>query len=180
MTDLKSLITRDSLLELAGEKFFERGEAYHAQGTVELAYYAQDALIAKVSGTHPYLVEMKVGKDGLEAKCTCPAFDDFGVCKHIVAAGLALMDAGNPAHPKGSLMPPQAMPVTSIDERFPNIAGWVLDGNVEIGPCEYTDSFIRVTDEGGTVWEGKRKYRSLEHALADTERAIKEWADENY
>jgi hypothetical protein len=34
-------------------------------------------------------------------------------------------------------------------------------------------------DEGGTIWEGKKHYDSIEALLDDAESGIKIWADEN-
>lgn len=62
---------------------------------------------------------------------------------------------------------------------YPHIAGWVKDGILEIGRGEWGDSFIRVVDEGGTAWEGKQKYATLDEALQEAENAIKEWLEEN-
>ena len=60
----------------------------------------------------------------------------------------------------------------AIAEQFPNVAGWAEDGWIELGPSEWTRSFIRVMDEGGMVWEGKESYGSIEEAFAEAERAI--------
>jgi len=67
----------------------------------------------------------------------------------------------------------------SFESAYPNIARWVLDGWIEIGNESYSDSFVRAFDEGGTVWEGKRKYPTLEDALQDLDRGIGKWFEEN-
>ena len=54
-----------------------------------------------------------------------------------------------------------------------------LDGWIEIGHESYSDSFVRGYDEGGTVWEGKRKYLTLEDASQDLDRGIGKWFEEN-
>ena len=69
------------------------------------------------------------------------------------------------------------MPI--IEEHYPNLAAWILDGLLEVGHTEYTDSFIRLLDEGGTVWEGKSTYPSLDAALVDAEAAAEKWFEEN-
>jgi hypothetical protein len=46
------------------------------------------------------------------------------------------------------------MPMTTFSSTYPNIAYW-------------TESFIRVFNEGGTVWEGKSSYKSLDDALSN-------------
>ena len=67
----------------------------------------------------------------------------------------------------------------SFESAYPNIARWVMDGWIEIGRGSYSDSFVKAYDEGGTVWEGKRKYPTLEDALQDLERGVAKWFEEN-
>jgi len=68
---------------------------------------------------------------------------------------------------------------SEFDRKYPNITNWVEDGILEIGGDEWSNSFIRVIDEGGIVWEGKQKYATLNEALRDAEKAIAEWFNEN-
>ena len=67
----------------------------------------------------------------------------------------------------------------SFEGKYPNLAGWAQDGWIEIGPTKWSRTFIRILDEGGLVWEGKRKYASMDAALSDAERAITRWLDKN-
>ncbi len=69
--------------------------------------------------------------------------------------------------------------VESFDERYPNIAGWVRDGWIEIGRDEYSRSFVRVLDIGGLVWEGEEEYETVEEALSAAEAGISVWLKEN-
>jgi len=73
----------------------------------------------------------------------------------------------------------QASAPGKFAKKYPNIASWVEDGIIEIGRVEWGGSCIRVIDEGGIVWEGKRKYATLDGALREAEKAIAEWLDEN-
>jgi hypothetical protein len=62
---------------------------------------------------------------------------------------------------------------------YPNIATWTESyGWIEIGDNEYTSSFIRAGDMGGMVWEGKSKYKSLDDALNDLEKALEKIIEE--
>jgi hypothetical protein len=62
---------------------------------------------------------------------------------------------------------------------YPNIATWTESyGWIEIGQDDESKSFIRVLDEGGMVWEGKSKYKSLDDALNDSEKALEKIIDE--
>ena len=71
---------------------------------------------------------------------------------------------------------PKNKPAASADDFFqkifPSITGWVQDGWIEIGHSRWGDTFIKVLDEGGLVWEGKRTYQSLDDALLAAECAI--------
>lgn len=59
---------------------------------------------------------------------------------------------------------------------YPHLTKWVAEfGTVEIGLCSQTRSFIRVLDEGGIVWKGRRSYASLDAALADAEMGVSRW-----
>jgi uncharacterized Zn finger protein len=90
---LEKLLTRESLLREAGDKYFARGEQYHEEDLVERLRVLQDVLTAKVLGTETYEVRIAAGKRGLEFDCTCPLADDGTVCKHCVAVGLAWLAA---------------------------------------------------------------------------------------
>jgi hypothetical protein len=48
-------------------------------------------------------------------------------------------------------------------------------GTIEIGHCHATHSFIRVLDEGGLIWKGRRSYPTLDAALADAEAGVAWW-----
>lgn len=64
---------------------------------------------------------------------------------------------------------------------YPNIAHFVdAIGWIEIGYAHegYLTSFIRALDEGGMIWEGADKYPSLDAALADLERGLGKWLQE--
>ncbi len=65
----------------------------------------------------------------------------------------------------------------TFEERYPNIAGWVRDGWIEIGRDDYSGSFIRVLDAGGMVWEGDERYASADEALAEADKAIAAWLE---
>ncbi len=69
----------------------------------------------------------------------------------------------------------------SFEETYPNIAYWVeSQGWIEIGQQDDSSgSFIRALDEGGTFWEGKESYKTLDEAMQDLENALPEWVEEN-
>jgi hypothetical protein len=65
--------------------------------------------------------------------------------------------------------------MTTFSQTYPNIATWTeLYGWIEIGDDGNSRSFIRVLDEGGTVWESTTQPTSFDEALQELEDALEE------
>src|SRR6266581_2918535 len=79
---LKGVLTRNALRQLAGARYFEAGQV------TSLVEHG-GKLIAIVQGGEDYRVELSVRTGGLDYRCTCPIGVDAAFCKHCVAAGLA-------------------------------------------------------------------------------------------
>jgi uncharacterized Zn finger protein len=87
----------DALRELAGAKVFARGEAYHRDGQVEILSIKPGRVLAQVAGTEDYRTELRGDGEDIDGQCSCPACEDWGFCKHMVATALAANDlAGEP------------------------------------------------------------------------------------
>lgn len=68
----------------------------------------------------------------------------------------------------------------TFEEQYPTIHRFVEEiGSIEIGQHEMIPSFVRAYDFGGTVYEGKDSYPSLDAALQDLEAGIKAYLNEN-
>lgn len=68
----------------------------------------------------------------------------------------------------------------SFARQYPHIDKWGFAyGWIELGSDDYSASFIRALDTGGMVWEGQPFYDSMEEALADLERGLAAWMQEN-
>ena len=50
---------------------------------------------------------------------------------------------------------------------------------VELGRAGEYRSMARALDEGGLVWEGKARYRSLHALLSDLDQGIATWQTDN-
>jgi hypothetical protein len=63
---------------------------------------------------------------------------------------------------------------------YPNVVRWVGDegGWIELGPDEFSNSFIRALNGGGMVWEGEDEYPTVDAAFADADAGIAEWLEE--
>ena len=92
----------DALRYLAGEKTFARGEAYHRDGQVEILAVEPGRVLAQVVGTEDYRTELTGRGKEIGGECSCPAFEDWGFCKHMVAAALAANAAGSDAPAGGA------------------------------------------------------------------------------
>ena len=73
------------------------------------------------------------------------------------------------------------MPKSKIfEDQYPTIARFVEAlGWIEIGENEMTSAFVQAYDTGGTVYEGKSSYPSLEAAFQDLEAGIKAYVEEH-
>lgn len=80
----------DDLRRRVGEKVFARGEAYHREGRVVLLSVEPEHVLAQVEGSEDYQVELQGRGKAFGGACSCPAFEDSGKCKHMVAVALAV------------------------------------------------------------------------------------------
>ena len=73
----------------AGDKVFARGEEYHRDGQVDLLSVERDRVLARVLGSEDYRTVLMGRGKKIRGECSCPAFRDWGFCKHLVATALA-------------------------------------------------------------------------------------------
>lgn len=92
----------DALRHLAGDKVFARGLAYHQAGQVTILVIEAGRVTARVSGSEDYRAVLTGSGTSIGGECSCPAFEDFGFCKHLVATALTANDA-DPAIGDGAL-----------------------------------------------------------------------------
>lgn len=86
---LIKLVTPKRLRQIAGERFYEHGEDYFADGTVRSLRRSEDGISASVQATHRYRVRVRAEGGELDYDCSCPVGRDGAFCKHCVAVGLA-------------------------------------------------------------------------------------------
>ena len=92
----------DALRDLAGAKIFARGEAYHRDERVVILSIEPERVLAQVMGTEDYRTEISGRGRAIGGECSCPAFEDRGLCKHMVAAVLAANGPGGGANAGGT------------------------------------------------------------------------------
>jgi tetratricopeptide (TPR) repeat protein len=91
----------DELRNLAGGKSFARGEDYYRDGQVAILSIEPERVRAQVAGTKDYRTVLVGRGRKIGGECSCPAFDDWGFCKHMVATALAANAAGSGAETDG-------------------------------------------------------------------------------
>jgi uncharacterized Zn finger protein len=91
-----------TLRDLAGEKVFARGETYHRDGQVAILSLEPQRVLAQVAGTDDYRTEITGRGKRIAGECSCPAFEDRGFCKHLVATALAANAAGENGTAEGA------------------------------------------------------------------------------
>jgi hypothetical protein len=68
------------------------------------------------------------------------------------------------------------MDITVFEQLYPRITEWVqTHGWIELGQIDGMPTFIMALDEGGLVWEGKKKYKTLDEAFRDLDEGLSEW-----
>jgi hypothetical protein len=83
-----------ALRDVAGEKVFARGVDYHEEGKVEIVTFDRVRVLARVIGSEVYRCELVGMGKKFSGECSCPAFSDWGFCKHLVATALAANSLG--------------------------------------------------------------------------------------
>jgi uncharacterized Zn finger protein len=78
------------LRDIAGDKVFLRGVDYYNDNHVEIVSIDGERVLAKVIGSELYCSQMKGAGKKFGGACSCPAFLDWGFCKHLVATALAM------------------------------------------------------------------------------------------
>ena len=78
-----------TLREVAGAKVFARGVEYFEDEQVEIVRIDKARVLAKVIGSEIYSSELEGAGKNFSGECSCPAFSDWGFCKHLVATALA-------------------------------------------------------------------------------------------
>jgi uncharacterized Zn finger protein len=102
---LSQCLTREHILRLAGERYFQRGLNYFRQGRVAELEEFGDSIEAIVEGTEEYVVKLAAKSGGLEHDCNCPLGLDDAFCKHCVAVALQWLD-GQTAGEEGAVNQP--------------------------------------------------------------------------
>jgi uncharacterized Zn finger protein len=93
MAGIASILHRETIAVLVGQKTFERGEDCFGAGRVIVVEAIENELRGKVKpaevGRRDYVVRMWLRAEGVAYECTCPVGRARQFCKHAVAISLA-------------------------------------------------------------------------------------------
>ncbi|MFG6095008.1 hypothetical protein SPB21_07145 [Leptothoe sp. ISB3NOV94-8A] len=101
MATLSDVLDEDLLINLAGDRYFERGVGYFERGFVSSLAQYEERITAEVHGTETYQVQLWLQDGNLLSRCTCPLGVEEIFCKHCVAVGLAWIAEPPPSPPTG-------------------------------------------------------------------------------
>jgi len=82
----------EQVYDLVDEPYYSRGKVYFKDGIVKIASISDSEIRAKVRGSRVYKVKITMQDGYLDGDCSCPAFEDFGPCKHIAATCFAAIE----------------------------------------------------------------------------------------
>lgn len=78
------------------EPYLSRGKEYFSDGLVKLLVVKSNEVKARIAGSSVYTVLLTFKNNALGGRCSCPAFVDFGPCKHMAATCFALLNTSQP------------------------------------------------------------------------------------
>lgn len=70
-------------------RYIKRGQDIVYDKAVVIKTMQPTYLNGYIMGTAVYVATLTFSTDIIQGECTCPAFEDFGPCKHMAALGIA-------------------------------------------------------------------------------------------
>lgn len=158
---LAEVLTRESLLRLAGGRSFGRGSAYAETGMVESLHWDELSIRARVQGAERYRARLELAGSELTGSCSCPVGRDGLFCKHCVAVGLTWL-ARAPTRSEQAAAPTRS----ELRERLAALGTEALaDLLVEQAlDDEYLHARLLARTSGSSL-DSAARFRQLEHAF---------------
>lgn len=128
-------LTARQLFAEAGDLVFARGEDYVRY--VRGLRVTGERAVASIQAKNVYAVELDWSRRRVDGSCTCPHHADGNFCKHLVAVGLAAIDAGY-----GETSGSATEPATAADD----LVAMVRDALSVRGFVDYRRSFEVASD----------------------------------
>lgn len=131
-------IRRFDVQDEVSQAVYQRGVDYYKQRLVRLFSTSETQISLNVMGSELYTVDFLFEKNRLSYDCDCPAYYNWGTCKHIVASDLFVKNS-NP-----SVFKPAADPTAE-----PNFDAILADGRVQLGYS--ADEYDSEANEGWII-----------------------------
>lgn len=172
-------LSEDVLQQLAGDRIFQRGEDYvrYVHGLHVVGTSARGSIQAK----RIYAVRLDWSGPEPRGSCTCPHFADGHFCKHLVALGLAAIDATDAAAVPSEVIdayldrldePALRDLVRDLVSRDP-AAGRVVAARADGPPDALTSSLLTTVDDALTT-RGFVDYRRSFDVARDADELLDE------
>ena len=91
MKEMTFSLSKEELQSYIDEPYLSRGADYFNGRNVEITSTTTQHIKGRVLGTSVYRVELTRQGKLLDGYCTCPAYENWGPCKHLAAFGLAII-----------------------------------------------------------------------------------------
>ncbi|MBI2503695.1 MAG: SWIM zinc finger family protein [Candidatus Latescibacteria bacterium] len=124
-----------AIRNLANPNSYYRGEEYFASGAVHRLVCQEDRYQARVQGTHLYRVRIWEREGRLQTSCTCP-YDWGGICKHLVAVMLAILEMRQAGREIRQLAPAPLVPEVPVEPILEALSAEQLRGFVRLELAE--------------------------------------------
>jgi uncharacterized Zn finger protein len=85
-------IRLEDIHKLVQEPYVSRGREYFYEGLVKIITVQSNLVKARIVGNRVYTVSLMLKNKTIEGRCSCPAFTDFGPCKHMAATCFAMLN----------------------------------------------------------------------------------------
>ncbi|RME65230.1 MAG: hypothetical protein D6778_06685, partial [Nitrospirae bacterium] len=84
------------IFKLATLDVVQRGIRYFEEGRAIKIWIKNGVLYVKVRGSEDYIVDFSPFEDSFSYYCNCPAFEEFGSCKHLICALMTVKEILEP------------------------------------------------------------------------------------
>ena len=195
MSSMDEVLNHGLLLELAGGRYFERGEGYYREGRVRDLLEHEGAIAAKVVGTEEYRVRFRAEDEELDYSCDCPLGMDGEFCKHCVAVGLAWLAGESTGDiPGGSVTMDDVRKYLEGREKNA-LVGIILEQAVEdellrerlllraareVGRAPDLDAFRRAIDNAFDPGDFPESYQAYARGIENTVGSLSELIGESF
>lgn len=133
MSSLSDLLDSDTLFDLAGARYFQRGDRYVEEGRVGPIRESEFAIEGIVEGERTYGVRIWIEGSRIVAACSCPVGETGAFCKHCVALALSWLRRPGAGSPLLALGRPQVRAaVEPVDSIRPFLESLDRDALVEL------------------------------------------------